>query len=60
MSPLFLCSRENGAEGGIRTHTGLLPHGPEPCASASFTTSAKSRNNNKETRPQSQDFLITS
>lgn len=29
------------AEGGIRTHTGLLPHGPEPCASTNFTTSAK-------------------
>ena len=28
------------AEGGIRTHTGLHPHGPEPCASTSFTTSA--------------------
>ena len=31
---------KESAEGGIRTHTGVSPHGPEPCASASFTTSA--------------------
>lgn len=31
-----------GAEGGSRTRTGLRPHGPEPCASTSFTTSASS------------------
>lgn len=29
-----------GAEGGTRTRTGLLPHGPEPCASTNSTTSA--------------------
>lgn len=35
-----LCLFKKSAEGGIRTHTGVSPHGPEPCASASFTTSA--------------------
>ena len=30
----------SGAEGGTRTHTGLLPHAPETCASTNSTTSA--------------------
>ena len=29
------------AEDGSRTHKVLLPHGPEPCASANSATSAK-------------------
>ena len=28
------------AEGGTRTHMSLRSHGPEPCASTNFTTSA--------------------
>ena len=32
---------QDGAEGGIRTRTGLLPLDPEPSASASSATSAK-------------------
>ncbi len=32
--------QKNGAEGGIRTPTGLLPLDPEPSASASSATSA--------------------
>ncbi len=31
---------QRGAEGGIRTRTGLLPPDPEPGVSASSTTSA--------------------
>lgn len=29
-----------GAEGETRTPTALRPHGPEPCVSTNFTTSA--------------------
>ncbi len=47
-APLFRCIAERnprqkafGAEGGTRTPTPLRVHGPEPCASANSTTSAR-------------------
>ena len=32
--------QNKNAEGGTRTHMGLLPHAPETCVSTNFTTSA--------------------
>ena len=54
--PVFRTCFNNGAEGGTRTPTGLLPLRPERSASTSSTTSARSTTkcNNKEKVPDCQ------